>query len=318
MKKVLGIVTLCLFLIVGAIVFALLINHALKVKEEAKEYPPPGKIVEVNNKKLHVFTAGEGNTTLVFLSGHGTGNPTMDFKPLWMRMTDEYRIAVVERPGYGWSDTTKSPRNIDTILEETRQALKLSGETAPYVLFPHSMSGLEAIYWAQKYPDEVKAIIGLDPCTPGAIEEISVAQKIQLYVMHFISRLGLSRWMPESDLGENLPLMKSDELSNDDKAVYLAVFYKSAFTKDMIREAKSLKSNAEIVAENPIPIDTPMYFFISDGQEADSPGWTKSLTDFLSDIAYAKHMQLATGHYIHYDMAQIITEKAKAFIQDLQ
>jgi len=36
------------------------------------------------------------------------------------------------------------------MLEETRRALELSGEKGPYVLLPHSMSGLEAIYWAQK------------------------------------------------------------------------------------------------------------------------------------------------------------------------
>ena len=28
------------------------------------------------------------------------------------------------------------------------------------------MSGLEALYWAQKYPDEVSAIIGLDMAVP--------------------------------------------------------------------------------------------------------------------------------------------------------
>ena len=67
------------------------------------------------------------------------------------------------------------------------------------------MSGLEAIYWAQNYPDEVKAIIGLDPCTPEAIDILPKAQKTQLYSMYLISRIGLSRFMPESDVEENFP-----------------------------------------------------------------------------------------------------------------
>jgi len=51
-------------------------------------------------------------------------------------------------------------------LEETRACLKLAGVDGPYLLVPHSLSGLEALYWAQKYPHEVKAIIGLDPRIP--------------------------------------------------------------------------------------------------------------------------------------------------------
>jgi hypothetical protein len=46
------------------------------------------------------------------------------------------------------------------------------------------MSGLEAIYWAQKYPDEVIAIIGLDPTTPGSIEVLPdiIADEAKLFL----------------------------------------------------------------------------------------------------------------------------------------
>ena len=55
------------------------------------------------------------------------------------------------------------------MLNEVRQGLSLAGESGPYILFPHSMSGLEAVYWAQQYPDEVTAIIGLDMAVPEAM-----------------------------------------------------------------------------------------------------------------------------------------------------
>ena len=318
MLKILGI-TITIIMFIGVIsVFALMINHNNQLRQEAKEYLPPGRIVEVNDKKLHVYTEGEGDITLVFMAGHGTSNPTLDFKPLWMRMIDEYRIAVVEKSGYGWSETSNSPRDIDTMLDETRKLLKLSGEKAPYVLFPHSMSGLEAIYWAQKYPDEVKAIIGLDPCTPETIDLIPEPQKIQLNLMYFISRIGLTRFMPESEVSQSLPLMKSSELSEEDKNQYLAVFYKSALTKDMLREIDYLQDNAETVATNGVPINIPMYFFISDDQEASAIGWREALSDYVSKLTIGKYMQLATGHYVHHDKADIISEEAKTFLEDIK
>lgn len=301
-----------LFLIVSAM------NHKNQLRKEAKKYLPPGSIVAANNKKMHVYAEGAGAVTIVFMTGHGTSNPTLDFKPLWMRMADKYRIAVVERSGYGWSETSNSSRDIDTILEETRNALDLAGEKGPYVLFPHSMSGLEAIYWAQKYPDEVRAIIGLDPVTPEAIDVIPRPRKLELYMMYFISRIGLSRFMPESEVEVNLPLMKSNELSESDKKQYMAVFYRSAFTKDMLNEINYLHANAKAVANNKTPANTPMYFFISNGQEVSAAGWGKALTGFLSNLATVEYMHLDTGHYVHYDQSEIIAEETKAFIERLK
>jgi hypothetical protein len=102
----------------GLVVVLLLLStlyHTYKLRNEAKEYPPPGEFIQVNNNKMHVYTEGQGDLTLVFMAGSGTSNPTIDFKPLWMRMTDDYRIAVVEKAGYGWSETSSSSRDIDTM-----------------------------------------------------------------------------------------------------------------------------------------------------------------------------------------------------------
>ena len=69
---------------------------------------------------------------------------------------------MAEKFGYGFSDIVDSDRDIDTVLRQTRTALDKAGINGPYVLCPHSMSGIEALYWAQQYPDEVESIVGLD------------------------------------------------------------------------------------------------------------------------------------------------------------
>lgn len=316
--KILGIIILVPFVVIAVLLIASTINHNLQLVKEAKEHQPSGSMVDINGNKLHVYTEGEGELTLVFMSGHGTNNPALDFKPLWMRMVDDYRIAVIEKSGYGWSETSNSPRDIDTMLEETRKALDLSELKGPYVLVPHSLSGLEALYWAQKYPDEVKAIIGLDPCVPESFDILPEPEKTQLNVMYIVSRIGLSRYMPDSDLELNLPLMKSEDLSEEDKQNYLAAFYRSAFSRDMLREVDHLKDNARTVEENGVPTNIPMYFFISDDQEAVAAGWKDTLSDYLSEIAIGKQMQLASGHYIHYGNSDLIAEEAKAFLEGVK
>lgn len=316
--KIFGLIILLLVVIIALILIFLKVTHESKLRNEANEFPPPGNLVDVNGKMMHVYAEGHGDLTLVFMAGHGTSNPTLDFKPIWMRMVDEYRIAVVEKSGYGWSETSNSPRDLDTMLEETRMALDKAGEKAPYVLIPHSMSGLEAIYWAEKYPNEITAIIGLDPLLPQAFEVMPKPDKNQLFPMFLISQLGLSRYMPETDIVKNLPLMASEDLTEEDKRNYLAIFYKSAFTKDMLREVDFLSGNIDLVANNNAPTDIPMYFFISLMREKSLPGWKNALSDYLSQLSTGKKMELDADHYLHYEAAEIIVKEAKLFLEQVK
>jgi pimeloyl-ACP methyl ester carboxylesterase len=96
------------------------------------------------------------------MSGGRTCSPILDFKSLYSTLTDNYKIVVVEKFGYGFSDIIDKDRSVDLGLEGTRTALAKADIEGPYVLCPHSMSGIESLYWAQQYPEEVEAIIGLD------------------------------------------------------------------------------------------------------------------------------------------------------------
>ena len=316
------ILMLIIGIIAGIIVFLIVaaaIYHQLQLNKEKALYPPPGKMVEVNSNKLHVFVEGQGNETLVFMSGHGTPCPTIDFKPLWQRLSSNYRVVVIEKAGYGWSEVSGSPRDIEVILEETRQALDLAGEEGTYILVPHSMSGLEAIYWARKYPSEVKAIIGLDPTVPEFVEQaLELPPQSQLNFIYFISRIGLSRFMPEADKKETLPILKIDELTKEDKEAYLAIFYRSAYTKNMLAEVADLEDNAQKVKAEGAPVDIPLYFFISDGSEVEGENWRAIITDYLQPLEMGRYKYLDSGHYMHHEKSDLIAAEIVNFISQIQ
>jgi len=313
----LQIILLVLFIAVPVLVIGFLINHRYQLRKELRKFPPPGKLVDVGNYGIHVYTAGSGDTTLVFLSGLGTTCPTIDFKPLWTKLVDDYRIVVIERPGYGWSETTKNPRDIDTLLKETRKALQISEEKGPYVLIPHSMSGLVALYWAQTYPQEVKAIIGLDPTVPEFVgDSLELPSKIRLYIMYAVSRLGLTRLMPEDAVEKTFPLLEFDYISREDKEKYLAIFYKSAYSREMLSEVDWLKKNAKKVGLNTPPIETPMYFFISDGEEVPGNNWRELLSSYVSQMNIGKYKFLDVGHYLYIEKPKTIAEEIKTFLEE--
>ena len=107
-----------------------------------------GKFVKINQHNIHIYIKGNvDKPKIVFMSGSGTVAPVYDFKILYEKLADEFRVIVIEKFGYGYSDIFETPCDIDTLVSIQKEALEAIGETGPYILAPHSMSGLEAIRW---------------------------------------------------------------------------------------------------------------------------------------------------------------------------
>ena len=288
--------------------------HRYRLKKEEKLRDPLGQLIDINGNNMSVYIEGSGSKTLVFLSGGGTCSPILDFKSLYSLLSDEYRIVVVEKFGYGYSDVVDEDRNIQTILSETRLTLHKAGIDSPYVLCPHSMSGIEALYWAQEYPDEIEAIIGLDMAVPEYYENM----KINLPLMklgQYAADLGITRLIPtfaESDA------IKRGTLTDDEKNRYRAIFYNRTATVTMINEAKSVKDNARIVAQNGVP-QVPMLLFISDGTGGtgfDKETWRRIPEEYISEVESGKYIELDCPHYVHdYEYGRI-SEEIKSFLSD--
>lgn len=311
-------ILMVLFLVIACVVLILLlcsfVHHEVRLQKEKKANPAPGTLVSVDGSTMHVFAQGEGNRTLVFLSGHGTTSPVLDFKPLWSHLTDTCKIVVVERPGYGWSGPARAPRHLDRMLQETRGALERAGHTPPYVLIPHSMAGLEALRWAKAYPAEVQGIVGLDPCVPDSVHTLPVMSGQQLDLMHRISRIGLTRFMPPAELHKSLPLLDSDRLSETDKRQYVALFHRQVVSTEMVDEYRHLKDNALEVAQMGVPTDIPMHVFLSTGQEVTAPGWIQACIGYLSSSSLASHQVLDATHYIHHALPDTVVSGIRRFL----
>ena len=298
----------------GALALLLLlcfINHQVQLRRESKWFVPLGTLVEVDGRQMSVYTQGGGAETLVFLSGSGTCSPILDFKALYSQLGG-YQIAVPERFGYGFSDVTDLSKDLDTVLEQTRAALAAAGLEPPYVLCPHSMSGLEAVYWAQQYPDEVQAIIGLDMSTPAAYEEMTISAPL-LRLLQFGGAVGLTRFIP--GLSDSAAI-QSGALSEDEQNVYRAIFYRRTMTDDMVNEALCVKDNAKAVAGGGMP-QVPFLLFCSDGSGGtgfSKEDWRAIQAGFAAECWDAQLIELDCGHYIHDFEYERIAAEIKDFL----
>jgi pimeloyl-ACP methyl ester carboxylesterase len=160
-KKVMMVVAIVFAVI---IVFMLIgtILHSTYFKSKLEEIEPYGQLVDVYDGKMHVYTMGSGNETIILLPGMGIGLPSADFGPLMRQLSEKHTVVCLEYFGVGFSSQTQRARTSENYVDEIRTALKSAGIEAPYILMAHSISSIYSEYYASTYPDEVKVILSLD------------------------------------------------------------------------------------------------------------------------------------------------------------
>ena len=177
------------------------------------------------------------------------------------------------------------------------------------------MSGIEALYWAQQYPDEVLAIIGLDMAVPQAYEDYRI-NTARIKLSAFAVNTGIARWFPslaESDA------VKYGTLSDREKEIYTAVFYRRMITADMFNEITEIKTNARYTASGGIP-DIPFLMFVSNGigtglAEAE---WRGFQSDFINSIQNGTLAELDCSHYLHNIESKAIAHSINQWLQGFE
>ena len=267
-----------------------------------------GEFVTINEHKIHVYRDGNANApTIVFMSGHCTVSPVYDFKVLYEKLLHDFRVIVIEKFGYGYSDIYESPCDIDTLVSIQRKALAALGESGPYILAPHSMSGIEAIRWKQKYPDDVSAIVGIDMATPLSFS-VWTDEDIKKTVR-------LMRSLRKLKLVNILSSVSTLSLTEDEIKQHKLLKKRNAFNICCINEAKEVLNNARIVGEDG-NIQCPTLLFSSNGKDQERD-WVENQQKFAVSMG-ARLISYDCEHYIHHFKSDEMCKEIIEFANSLK
>ena len=292
--KVVGIV-IAVVLLLPAAAFALsaAVNAIVRIKNRALLKKPLGQFVRLDGHDMNVLVKGQGKHTLVFLSGLGTVSPVLDFKTLYSQLEDGFRIVVPEKFGYGFSDIVKTPRRFEENVELYRRCLAALGIDGPYILCAHSISGLEAMRWAQKYPREVEAIVGLDT-TPadfadGKNEGGFSAGRVML--VKALNLCGLSRFGKPKCL---------PHLTEEEKRIIRELSVRNNLNYDVVSESRDIMNISETVRSAHLPAQPCIHFIAQrDPSVTWAEKWRRTHQEYADASADGKMLQLNCGHYVH-------------------
>ena len=297
-KWFLGFLSLMLLFLVGTFIF-----HRISLEKEQASLTPMGKTVLVNGHKINVYVEGDGPETIVVLSGAGIASPILDFKNVSDSLSKKYKVVIVERAGYGYSDDSNHSRDVMEVLSETRQALSQANVTGPFIILSHSMASLESLAWQEKYPDEVKALIGLDWALPASYENLKGNQAL-LTVAYWTSKIGLLRYFPESFY------IKNPTLTESERQQYKFLAYKQLMSQAMLNESRMVKENAKRVPSNINP-KIPTLLLVSNGQGTSFSQleWKNYAERFASGQSNVKVVYIDAPHELyHYQSHEIVSQ----------
>ena len=146
------------------IMFSLLLFFILAapgvVWSEPINIAPPGKLVDVNGRIMHIHCIGNKSPTIILDSG--AGGFSLEWRNIQKSLSPYARVCAYDRAGYGWSDMGTLPRTTKKITHELHTLLQNAGIHGPYIIVGHSFGGFTAQYFARIFDDEIVGIVLVD------------------------------------------------------------------------------------------------------------------------------------------------------------
>jgi len=123
-------------------------------------YARPAMLVDIGGRRIDLRCEGKGGPTVVLIPG--LGGFAMNWFAVHPAIAKRVRTCSFDRASYGHSDPAPLPQSLPDTVDDLHAALTAAQIAGPYILVGHSMGGLEARLFAQRWPDEVAGMVLVD------------------------------------------------------------------------------------------------------------------------------------------------------------
>lgn len=273
--------------------------NAVATATERDRIEPYGQTVVVDGREMNVLITGEGATDIVLLPGFGTASPALDFEPLVSDLAQDHRVIVVEPFGYGLSDGTDRERTTANIVEEIHEALQVL-EVDRYVLMGHSIAGLYAIGYADRYPEEVTAFVGIDTSVPG---QPNMDTEFPTGLMSAAKSLGLVRLITGLT-GDDLEGLDYDD---DAREQMVLLSHRNSLSPTYLDEMTHIRTNFADATGTGFPRALPLLLFVVADNPV-TPDWIELHERQAADVDDGTVIPIDGEHYLHHTHAPEIAD----------
>jgi pimeloyl-ACP methyl ester carboxylesterase len=301
---------------VGPAVFAAIIAttgfQTLLSHLSLRNNPPPGSLVDLNGRTVHVLCAGEGSPTVILEAGL-PGNSLA-----WMSVFSEIarltRVCAYDRPGYGWSQPTASPRTAETIVHELRVLLQSTDIKPPYILVGHSFGGLLMQLYAARFPSDFVGMVLVDSSHPNQAHRTLDMREIDTmsFAIKTFGPTGIVRMLFPVPAGN--PESRDASVREQERELLMM----NRTLRAVTREMSALRESLRQLAESTVDLGSKPLVVLSEGRRG-TDSW-QALQEDLSRLSTNSDWQVVggAGHFIQHDQPDAVVDAVRRVIEKLE
>jgi pimeloyl-ACP methyl ester carboxylesterase len=121
------------------------------------EPPPPGRLIDIGGRKLHLLCSGQGSPTVILMAGGGAFS--IDWALVQPKIAANTSVCSYDRAGLAWSDPGPVHETVEQTVADLHALLLAAGEKPPYVLVGASIGGIFIRAYQRTFPDEVGGLL---------------------------------------------------------------------------------------------------------------------------------------------------------------
>jgi pimeloyl-ACP methyl ester carboxylesterase len=138
-------------------VIVVLVVAVQSCAQKPQQSPPPGRLIDIGGRKLHLYCTGAGTPTVVLTAGGGAFS--IDWALVQPKVAEKTRVCSYDRAGLAWSDPGPADETVEQTISDLHLLLKNGGEKGPYLLVGASVAGIYIQAYQRAFPQEVAGLV---------------------------------------------------------------------------------------------------------------------------------------------------------------
>ena len=131
--------------------------------------PPANDMTSVDGRAVHLVCTGQGKRTFLLDAGAGAGVfEWLRVQPLLAKVG---RVCAFDRAGLGWSAAAPGGYDAHAAAAQLAALVRAARIATPFVYVGHSLGANFAIVYRAEYPQDVSALVLIEPGRPADLLE---------------------------------------------------------------------------------------------------------------------------------------------------
>lgn len=298
-------------LIVGLVflfLIASIVVRQIAVHRATRDFPPPGRLVEIDGRRSHIHCTGTGSPTILLESGLDDRGSRG-----WADIQDELsqisRVCAYDRAGFLWSEPREEPRDAERIARELHAILSAAREAPPYVMVGHSNAGLLVRVYDARYPGEAVGFVFVDASHPEQDRRLPAE----------VRRL-IEQRKSESDHRWLFRILAPYRIFAPERPTARTAYWWRSFPEGVLAEGRGIDAMSEQAGRTGSLGNRPV-IVLTAGVPRPMPGVSEEGNAAMRRVWLELHGELAglstnsdhrivegAGHYIHRDRHEAVVE----------